>query len=87
MKFDAEKIATETLLVRPDNSAYAAIEAHLKANRYEVIVIGGGIRKPPELLWMFEQVVNVVREHAPGAAIAFNTNPTDSADAAKRWLR
>ena len=33
-----------------------------------------------------EQVVNLVRRHAPGAAIAFNTSGGDSVEAAERWL-
>jgi hypothetical protein len=85
-KFDAERITTENCFVRPDESARAQIIEQLKANRYEVIVIGGGLRKPEALLQMFEEVVNLVRVYAPDAAIAFNSNPTDSADAAMRWL-
>jgi len=30
--------------------------------------------------------VNLVRQHAPGAAIAFNRGTTDIVDAATRWL-
>ena len=30
--------------------------------------------------------INAVHKAAPGAAIAFNTRPDDSADAAARWL-
>ncbi len=52
----------------------------------EVVVIGGGIRKPEELLDLFERVVNLVRRHAPDAAIAFNSSPADSFEAAARWL-
>lgn len=51
------------------------------------MVIGGGIRKPEPLLEFFEKVVNLVRLHVPSAAIAFNSSPVDSADAALRWLR
>jgi hypothetical protein len=36
---------------------------------------------------LLEHVIHLVRQHAPGAAIAFNTNPTNSVDAALRWLR
>jgi hypothetical protein len=39
------------------------------------------------LLEFFEKVVNLARQHAPSAAIAFNSSPEDSADAALRWLR
>jgi hypothetical protein len=52
----------------------------------EVVVVGGGIRKPEELLELFERVVNLVRRHAPGAAIAFNSGPGDTFEAAARWL-
>jgi hypothetical protein len=31
-------------------------------------------------------MINAVRKAAPGAVIAFNTRPDDSADAAARWL-
>jgi hypothetical protein len=34
----------------------------------------------------FEAIINAVRKAAPNAAIAFNTRPDDSADAAARWL-
>jgi hypothetical protein len=53
---------------------------------YDCVVVGGGIRKPPEHLELFERVVNLVRVHAPHAAIAFNSTGADSADAVRRAL-
>jgi len=53
---------------------------------YACVVIGAGIRLPSQGLALFEAVVNAVHRAAPGAAIAFNTRPDDSADAAARWL-
>jgi hypothetical protein len=50
-------------------------------------VIGGGIRVPAKSLLLFETLINVVRQAAPGASIAFNTRPEDTADAAARWLK
>ena len=50
-------------------------------------MIGAGIRLPPHSLSMFEAVINAVHRAAPDAAIAFNTRPEDSADAAARWLK
>jgi hypothetical protein len=67
-------------------NATAQIVAQLNARPYACVVIGGGIRKPEPMLEFFEEVVNLVRRHAPAAAIAFNTNPTNSVDAARRWL-
>lgn len=68
---DIEAVVTEALGSRP----------------WEVVVVGGGIRKPEDQLDLFERVVNLVRRHAPGAAIAFNSSPSDTFDAAARWLR
>jgi hypothetical protein len=45
--------------------------------------VGGGVRNQLEL---FEQVINLVRRHAPGAAIAFNSTPADTFEAAARWV-
>jgi hypothetical protein len=40
----------------------------------------------PESLGLFETVVNLVHKAAPNAAIAFNTRPEDTAEAAARQL-
>lgn len=50
-------------------------------------MIGGGLRKADETVELLERVIHLVRQHAPRTPIAFNTNPTNSADAALRWLR
>jgi hypothetical protein len=38
------------------------------------------------LVELFEDVIDLIRHHAPQAAIAFNTNPMTSVDAAKRRM-
>src|SRR6476660_7502883 len=73
-------------LVRPDESAGPTVERLLASKSYDCVVIGGGIRLPPRGLALFEAVINAVHKAAPGAAIAFNTRPDDSADAAARRL-
>ena len=62
------------------------MERLLASASYDCVVIGAGVRLPPRLLSIFEAVINAVRKAAPRAAIAFNTRPEDSADAAARWL-
>src|SRR5258708_4785290 len=74
-------------LVRPDDTAAPAVERQLADKHYDGVVIGGGIRLPPKSLLQFEAVINAVHRAAPGAFIAFNTRPEDSADAAARWLK
>ncbi|GAA4975048.1 hypothetical protein GCM10023205_47300 [Yinghuangia aomiensis] len=49
-------------------------------------MVGGGVRKTEPLLPLFERIVNLIRRHAPQAAIAFNTSGGDSVEAAQRWL-
>jgi hypothetical protein len=72
--------------IRPDETAGPAVEGQLAAKSYDCVVIGAGVRLPPRGLALFEAVINAVHKAAPGAAIAFNTRPDDSADAAARWL-
>jgi hypothetical protein len=74
-------------LIRPDGTAHSTLERQLVTNVYDCVVIGGGIRIPPKSLLLFEALINAMHKAAPGAAIAFNTRPEDSADAAERWLK
>ncbi len=71
--------------ILPDDSAEATIAASL-AERWDCVVIGGGIRIPSRGLSLFERVINAVHRGAAGTPIAFNTSPGDTADAAARWL-
>jgi hypothetical protein len=59
------------------------VTAALRAQPWECVVIGGGLRNQLEL---FERVVNLVHRHAPTAAIAFNSTPADTFAAAARWV-
>ena len=74
-------------LIRPDETAGPTVERQLATATYDCVVIGAGVRLPPRRLELFETVINAVHRGAPAAAIAFNTRPDDSADAAARWLR
>ena len=68
-----------------DDSAEATIATSL-AERWDCVVIGGGIRIPSRNLQLFERVVNAVHRGAPETPLAFNTSPNNSADAAARWV-
>lgn len=100
--FDAEKINAgiavavtkihkrgwdgDTCMITPDSAGRAMLETQLGSARYDCVVIGGGLRIPPKGLELFEMVVNAVHKAAPGATIAFNTRPDDTAEAAARAL-
>jgi hypothetical protein len=77
----------DTCMILPDETAGPTIEKQLASAHYDCVVIGGGLRIPPKSLALFEQVVNAVHKAAPSAAIAFNTRPEDTADAAARQLK
>ena len=73
-------------MIPPDERAGPMLEEQLASARYDCVVIGAGLRLPPKSLWLFERVLNAVHKAAPDAAIAFNTHPEDTAEAAGRWL-
>jgi hypothetical protein len=79
----------EACLVGLDGSddVEARVTAALRARSWDCVVVGGGIRTPEEQLELFESIINVIRRHAPQAAITFNHTPHDLADAAARGLR
>src|SRR5262245_52267915 len=81
-RFDAAGIEADTCLIKPDDTAKPQMIEALQRKPYACVVVGGGIRKPEPALELFEAVINLIRQHAPQAAIAFNTNPMTSLDAA-----
>src|SRR5262249_56520100 len=62
--------------IRPDGTAGQTVEHHLASGNYACVVIGAGVRLPPQSLAVFEAVVNAVHKVAPAAVIAFNTRKT-----------
>jgi hypothetical protein len=86
-QFTARGWESDVCSIRPDESAGPSVERQLRSANYDCVVIGGGVRLPPRHLALFEVVINTIRKIAPGAAIAFNTRPDDSADAAARWVK
>ena len=67
-------------------TAAAVVERELKQKRFDCVMIGAGVRAIPSNFLLFEKLVNVVHEHAPQSKICFNTQPSDTAEAVKRWL-
>ncbi|MEV5691808.1 hypothetical protein [Micromonospora globbae] len=85
-RFVEHGVAAEFCLVGLDGSddVEAVVTAALCAQPWECVVVGGGVRNQVEL---FERVVNLVRRHAPDAAIAFNATAADTFEAAARWVQ
>ncbi|MBV9598776.1 MAG: hypothetical protein JOZ87_18170 [Chloroflexi bacterium] len=76
----------QNCFIKPDDTAIPTIEGFLAGDVYDCVVIGAGVRLPPKQLTLFEAVVNAVHRMAPHAAIAFNTRPEDSGEAAGHWI-
>jgi hypothetical protein len=72
--------------IAPNDDGIATLEKQLASATYDCVVIGAGLRLPPKGLLMFENVVNSIHRVAPACAIAFNTRPEDTAEAADRWV-
>jgi len=67
-------------------TAEAVTERALERKRFDCVMIGAGVRTVPANLLLFEKLVNVVHRYAPQAKICFNTLPSDTAEAVKRWV-
>jgi hypothetical protein len=87
-RFAEAGLGVESCLFGLDGSddIEALVAGALDSRPWEVVVVGGGVREPPDQLDLFERVINLVHRHAPRAAIAFNSTPGDTFAAAVRWL-
>ena len=87
-KFVAHGVGAHFCLFGLDGSddPEAMVTAALRSGPWECVVIGGGVRRSEEQLELFERIINLVRRHAPNAAIAFNATPSDTYEAAARWI-
>ncbi|MFL5243123.1 MAG: hypothetical protein ACJ8FY_13535 [Gemmataceae bacterium] len=75
----------DSCLVDLGETAEAVILQALASRPFDCVMIGAGLRAPPNLL-LFERLLNLVHAHAPGAKICFNTTPADTAEAVQRWI-
>lgn len=75
----------ELCMIRPDASAERTVQARLAGNSYDCVLIGGGIRRPENLV-LFETIINLVHRLAPAAALGFYPTPAGIAEAATRAL-
>ncbi len=73
-------------LIEPGEAAERTVRTALGGQSYDCVIIGAGLRLPPENMLLFEKVINLVHELAPQSRIAFNTTPADTAEAVQRWI-
>jgi hypothetical protein len=73
-------------LIDLGDTAEQVATAALGSKNFDCVVIGAGLRVPPERLLLFEKILNHVHRLAPHACICFDTSPADTAEAVRRWL-
>ena len=76
----------ELLYIDDANTAFDTVGNALSKKAYDCVLIGAGVRTVGEHFIVFERLINAVHQYAPSAKICFNTNPSDTADAVKRWI-
>jgi hypothetical protein len=81
MGYDAE-----TFLIETGSTDLSNLARQLRDKEYDGIVVGNGIRGLASNFILFEQIINVIHENAPKSKIIFNTLPTNTDEAVKRWL-
>ena len=77
----------ESCLIDLGDTAEPVAAAALTAKHFDCVVIGAGLREPPERLLLLEKILNLVHRLAPDASICFNINPADTVAAVQRWVK
>ncbi|WP_106176608.1 hypothetical protein [Prauserella shujinwangii] len=87
-RFAERNVGVETCLIGLDgsNDVETVVGNALRARPWECVIVCGGLRTADDQVELFERLINLVRRHAPDAAIAFNTTPSNTFDAAARWI-
>ena len=67
-------------------TAEVVLQNKLQLQQFDCVLIGAGVRSNPNNFLLFEKMINVVHKYAPMAKLCFNTLPSDTAAAVKRWL-
>ncbi|MCY0931780.1 hypothetical protein OTB20_37495 [Streptomyces sp. H27-H1] len=79
--------AVPCLIEASPDRAEATVREHLQEHAFLLAMIGGGVRMLPENTLLFERLVNVLTEAAPGIRLCFNTAPENTVEALRRWIQ
>ncbi|WP_063009648.1 hypothetical protein [Nocardia kruczakiae] len=81
---DTEFDITPCLVSASPDEAEAELRAVLANRSFDLVMVGGAVRAVPEHTLLFERVINLVAEAAPGIRFCFNTSPETTLDALRR---
>jgi hypothetical protein len=74
-------------LVDLGETAESVVSDTLSREKFDCIMIGFGIRGLPQHTLLFEKIINTIHQKAPSSSkMCFNTNPSDTVEAALRWI-
>jgi hypothetical protein len=59
----------------------------LQYNQYDCVMVGAGVRRRPETLGLFEEIVNVIHFNASKSKICFNADVYDTVPVIERHLK
>src|ERR1044071_8252239 len=65
----------QTCLIDFGETAEAVTQSQLERRPFDCVMIGAGVRLPPNNFLLFEKLINVAHEYAPQAKLCFNTMP------------
>ena len=69
-----------------DSAGLDRLRDALEAKPFDGVVIGNGIRSNPPLTPWLEQLIDVIHVTSPHTKLMFNTEPSTSVDAVRRWF-
>ncbi|WP_040814910.1 hypothetical protein [Nocardia concava] len=81
---NSEFDVTPLLVGTSPDDAESELRTLFAHQRFDVVMIGGAIRAFPDQTLLFERIINVLTEIAPGIRFCFNTSPETTLDALRR---
>ncbi|MEU6560623.1 hypothetical protein [Nocardia nova] len=81
---DSEFDITPCLVSSAPDEAEAEVRELLNGQSFDLVMVGGAVRAVPEHTLLFERIVNLVADVAPGIRFCFNTSPETTLDALRR---
>ncbi|MEO6394046.1 MAG: hypothetical protein ABIP75_19485 [Pyrinomonadaceae bacterium] len=79
--YDVDLCLTDT-----GETAEEFVRARLEGKPFDCVMIGAGVRTIAQHFLLFEKLINIVHRYAPQAKICFNSQPSDTAEAVRRWV-
>ncbi|MBE7218220.1 MAG: hypothetical protein INR64_07100 [Caulobacteraceae bacterium] len=75
-------------MVQPGlEEAVATLKRDLASGPFDVVLLGGGLKNPPERTELLEALVNELRTSSPNSRVAFDNDPNEAPKSVARQVR